>query len=60
MRENLAEKLESNPDIDLADAAFTLQMGRKPFEHRWATVADRREELINALRADLKTPPTAC
>jgi acyl transferase domain-containing protein/glutamate-1-semialdehyde aminotransferase/non-ribosomal peptide synthetase component F/thioesterase domain-containing protein len=54
MRENLAAKLDAAQDIDLADVAYTLQLGRKPFEHRCTVVADNRQELIAALRADLK------
>lgn len=33
----------------LADIAFTLQQGRKPFEHRVAVVASRADELIERL-----------
>jgi acyl transferase domain-containing protein/acyl carrier protein len=35
---NLAEHLESHPEVDLADAAFTLQVGRKPLETRRVVV----------------------
>src|SRR5437667_3667525 len=31
---NLAEHLKKNPENNLADVAFTLQVGRKPFGHR--------------------------
>ncbi|UCH93968.1 MAG: amino acid adenylation domain-containing protein [Candidatus Aminicenantes bacterium] len=34
MTENLANHLKKNPDINLADAAYTLQVGRKAFEWR--------------------------
>lgn len=30
----LADHLEAHPEIDLADAAYTLQVGRKPLEYR--------------------------
>ena len=31
---HLAEHLKDNPDLNLADAAFTLQVGRQPFAYR--------------------------
>src|SRR5205085_8926161 len=31
---NLAQHLKSNPDINLADVAYTLQVGRKRFGQR--------------------------
>ncbi|MCP5047310.1 MAG: amino acid adenylation domain-containing protein, partial [bacterium] len=34
MTANLAEHLERNPQLPLADIAYTLQVGRKPFRHR--------------------------
>jgi acyl transferase domain-containing protein len=34
----LAEHLERHPDIPLADVAYTLQVGRKPFAYRRAIV----------------------
>lgn len=35
---NLAAHLEKHPGIDLADAAYTLQVGRRNFLHRMAVV----------------------
>ena len=32
--ENLSDHLKRDGNLNLADAAFTLQLGRKPFEHR--------------------------
>jgi acyl transferase domain-containing protein/glutamate-1-semialdehyde aminotransferase len=43
--------LEDHPETQLADAAFTLQMGRLRFPHRLALVASDRETAI-ALLAD--------
>ncbi|TXH64663.1 MAG: DUF2156 domain-containing protein, partial [Lysobacteraceae bacterium] len=37
--------------VELADIAHTLQVGRKSFEHRLAIVAKNRHELIDRLRA---------
>jgi acyl transferase domain-containing protein/glutamate-1-semialdehyde aminotransferase len=34
----LAEQLRGRPDLELADVAFTLQVGRKAFDHRRAVV----------------------
>src|SRR5690606_32593402 len=48
-REALAQHLESHPDTNLADAAFTLQLGRRAFEHRLAVTARNREEASDAL-----------
>ncbi len=42
---------ESIDDADLADVAYTLQVGRKVFSHRRAVVCDGRESAIQALEA---------
>jgi acyl transferase domain-containing protein/SAM-dependent methyltransferase len=44
----LAAFLEEGP-VDLSDAAYTLQCGRKSFEHRLAILARTREELVENL-----------
>ncbi|MBA3251778.1 MAG: SDR family NAD(P)-dependent oxidoreductase, partial [Geodermatophilaceae bacterium] len=36
----LAEHLHATPQVRLADAAYTLQVGRRTFEHRRVAVAD--------------------
>jgi amino acid adenylation domain-containing protein len=43
--------LKENPGINLADAAFTLQAGRKPFAHRRMAVCRDEAEAIAALSA---------
>ena len=48
----LADHLESRPEIPLADAAFTLQRGRRSLGHRMAVVAEGREEAISLLRGE--------
>ncbi|MEM7049901.1 MAG: amino acid adenylation domain-containing protein [Acidobacteriota bacterium] len=48
--EALADHLESS-SVALGDAAFTLQVGRRPFEQRRALVADDRGEAVAALRS---------
>ena len=49
--DRLHRHLEDHPETPLADAAFTLQMGRRRFPHRRALVASDRETAI-ALLAD--------
>ena len=49
-RENLVAHLDNNPDLDIADVAFTLQLGRKGFPHRLATVCQSRQDAIDVLR----------
>jgi polyketide synthase PksN len=44
----LASYLQQN-DVDLHDAAFTLQQGRKSFEHRMAVVGRTREDVREKL-----------
>jgi phthiocerol/phenolphthiocerol synthesis type-I polyketide synthase E len=46
----LAEHLEANPEIDLADVAFTLARGRRAFTHRRALVSERVAGAAAALR----------
>ena len=46
---NLGEHLKKNPEINLADVAFTLQMGRKPFGHRRMVVCDSVPDAVQAL-----------
>ncbi len=46
---NLAAFLRANPDVNLADVAYTLQMGRKEFAHRRVVVASSVAEAAEAL-----------
>ncbi|HEX7184605.1 MAG TPA: amino acid adenylation domain-containing protein [Thermoanaerobaculia bacterium] len=46
----LADHLESHPEIDLADAAYTLHVGRRAFRHRRMLVCRSREEAVRLLR----------
>ena len=46
---NLSEHFKKNPDTKLADAAFTLQAGRKAFEYRRGVVCRSVEDAIAAL-----------
>ncbi len=51
---NLADRLQRQPDLNLADVAYTLHVGRRAFSHRRSvvcnTVADAVQSLTNAAR----------
>jgi acyl transferase domain-containing protein/acyl carrier protein len=49
MTENFTEYLKKNPGISLADAAYTLQVGRRAFNHRRMLVCSAVDEVIEAL-----------
>src|SRR6185437_1863228 len=49
MTANLVQHFKQSPDINLADAAFTLQVGRKVFGHRRAVVCRDVEDAIKTL-----------
>ncbi len=51
---NLAQHLGRNPGLDLADAAFTLQVSRSRHKHRRALVAGNLEEARQALSGGSK------
>ncbi|MBH8571753.1 acyltransferase domain-containing protein [Nostocaceae cyanobacterium CENA369] len=46
---NLATHLKQNPDINLADVAHTLQVGRRAFDHRRLVVCHELEDAVKAL-----------
>lgn len=48
--QNLADYLSQHPQQDLADVAYTLQVGRRRFPHRRTVVCSSVEEGITALR----------
>ncbi|MFZ1693421.1 MAG: beta-ketoacyl synthase N-terminal-like domain-containing protein, partial [Flavobacteriales bacterium] len=49
MTENLRTWLETHPNASLADAAFTLQIGRRHFKHRRLIVGGMHSEVIDAI-----------
>ncbi|MGF1660862.1 MAG: SDR family NAD(P)-dependent oxidoreductase [Kineosporiaceae bacterium] len=53
----LAGRLREEPDLELGDAAHTLQVGRKHFAHRRVVVADSTTEAVALL--DSPTGPLA-
>ena len=48
---NLAQHLKNHNELNLADVAYTLQIGRRPFEHRRFIVARNTADAIRALEA---------
>ncbi|HVV94022.1 MAG TPA: amino acid adenylation domain-containing protein [Hyphomicrobiales bacterium] len=50
----LADRLDADPALPLADVAWTLQTGRRAFEQRAAVVAAGTAEAARALRAGVK------
>jgi amino acid adenylation domain-containing protein len=55
---NLQEYLKRNPGIDLADAAYTLQVGRKNFPYRRKVLCSTTAEAITALSSSDSHRPT--
>ena len=53
MRTNLAARIEVDPAISLADVAYTLQVGRRAFDHRLAFVAQDARYAVTKLTGDL-------
>lgn len=49
MTQNLADYLKENRDINLADVAYTLQVGRRPFDKRRILACKDVEDAIAAL-----------
>jgi acyl transferase domain-containing protein/acyl carrier protein len=47
---NLTNYLKQHPDLNLADVAYTLQVGRRVFEHRRMVVCQDVEDAIAALQ----------
>ena len=50
MAAQLADHLEAQPALNLADVAYTLQVGRSRFAHRLCVVAESVAEAVAALR----------
>jgi acyl transferase domain-containing protein/2-polyprenyl-3-methyl-5-hydroxy-6-metoxy-1,4-benzoquinol methylase/acyl carrier protein len=59
MCRNLADHLERNPDLDLADVAFTLAVGRRSFPNRYAVVCRDCSHAIAELRSVCSSSPIA-
>ncbi|GET41351.1 type I polyketide synthase [Microseira wollei] len=50
LTQNLVDYLERHPDLDLADVAFTLQVGRSEHSYRRAILCRTNSEAVEALR----------
>jgi len=50
MTTNLADHLRQHPDLNLADVAYTLQVGRKAFKHRRMTVCESLDDAVATLQ----------
>lgn len=48
---NLTEHFKLNPELNLADAAYTLLTGRKPFKHRRVVIARDLSQAITTLES---------
>ncbi|WP_010604334.1 type I polyketide synthase [Pseudoalteromonas maricaloris] len=53
-KENLLEHLKCCPELNIADVAYTLQVGRRNFKHKFVTVVSSIDELKNKLTGDDK------
>ncbi|MBH8554253.1 SDR family NAD(P)-dependent oxidoreductase [Nostocaceae cyanobacterium CENA357] len=49
---NLANYLECHPDVNLADVAYTLQIGRRRFPHRRTLVCQNLDDAVQTLKSD--------
>lgn len=59
MTANLREYLKNQPDVNLADVAFTLQVGREPFNYRRMAVCKNTEHALQILEnSDLECVAT--
>ena len=52
MKRNLASHLREHSEMNLADLAYTLQMGRGEFPHRWAGICGDITGAISALASN--------
>ncbi|MDB9371274.1 beta-ketoacyl synthase N-terminal-like domain-containing protein [Nodularia spumigena CS-586/05] len=47
--QNLVEHLKQHPNLNLADVAYTLQVGRKAFNHRQILVCENIDDAVKTL-----------
>lgn len=53
--ENLVDYIRKHPEMNLADAAYTLNIGRNDFNHRRMAVCSSVDEVITALSDNVET-----
>jgi acyl transferase domain-containing protein len=46
---HLSHYLQEHPAVNLADVAYTLQVGRRGFEHRWIGICDSVDQAVQQL-----------
>lgn len=49
IRNNLTTRWQAHPSLDIADVAYTLQVGRQPFRYRQMVLAQTRDDALAAL-----------
>ncbi len=54
--QNLRDRLQQSPNINLADVAYTLQIGRWAFNHRRIVVAQNLVEAVQGLASNSVAP----
>lgn len=59
MSANLAQHLRQHPELELADVAYTLQVGRAVFPHRRMLVCEDRDEAMALLEQPAWAPDSA-
>ncbi len=61
MRSGLGSFLLANPDLSLSDVAYTLQVGRRPFDHRFTLACSNLTDAAAALLDEtiVKAPKAA-
>jgi len=57
---NLIEHLQQHPNLNLADVAYTLQVGRRGFSHRRAIVCQSIDDAIAALQDPKRVLTSVC
>ena len=57
---DLAQHLRNHPNLNLADVAYTLQVGRKHFPLRRVVICRDRDEAINLLKVSSESNPLHC
>ncbi|HEY4034594.1 MAG TPA: aminotransferase class III-fold pyridoxal phosphate-dependent enzyme, partial [Ktedonobacteraceae bacterium] len=58
-RTNIAKYIRQQPDINPADLAYTLKVGRQAFSHRLITVCQNLEDIAAALETNVLTTQQA-
>ncbi|MEM9447037.1 MAG: SDR family oxidoreductase [Cyanobacteria bacterium P01_E01_bin.6] len=57
---NLADHFKRHPNLNCADVAYTLQIGRKAFKHRRILVCQNAEDAIQALETPQQRVTSCC